>query len=105
MHKYRVAILAAGIGSRLGSKAARSHKALLRVGEKAIISHIVDIFPQDVTLVIGVGHNAHLIQEYLEIVYPERHFIYVPCEYGPGFGPGYSLNKCRDHLQVPFYYF
>src|SRR5262249_32306112 len=34
-----------------------------------------------------------------------RTFVYVPSEFGPGYGPGYALARCSPHLQTPFFYF
>lgn len=106
MEPFRVSVLAAGGGARFGSKSLQGHKALFRVGKQAVISHILDLFPEDIPVVVALGHNAHLVRQYLDIVHPERIFIYVESKnYGPGFGPAYSLNLCREHLQVPFYSF
>jgi hypothetical protein len=108
MQPYRISILAAGGGHRFGDKSTFGHKALFRVGPKAVISHIIDLFPADAEFVIALGHNGSLIQQYLDMFYARsrRAFIYVPSgHYGPGYGPGYSLKQCREHLQVPFYSF
>jgi choline kinase len=106
MTAYRVSILAAGGGQRFGDKSRFGHKALFRVGNKAVISHIIELFPGDAEFVIALGHNGHLIRQYIEMFYPDGNFIYVASDgYGSGYGPGYSLNLCREHLQLPFYSF
>jgi len=106
MNNYKVAILTAGRGSRLGEKTKYLNKALLRVGDKAVISHTIDQFPIDTEFVIALGYKGYLVRQYLEITYPERQFVFVDVDRytGPGTGPGYSLMCCRDHLQCPFYY-
>ncbi len=103
----KVAILTAGIGSRLNERTKYFNKALLRVGNKAAISHIIDIFSSETEFVIALGYQGDIVKEYLEIVHPDRKFIYVNVDkyHGSGAGPGYALLKCEKHLQEPFYFF
>ena len=85
MVAYRVSILAAGAGRRFGDKSKYGHKALFRVGDKAVISHIIDLFPDDTEFVIALGYNGQLVRQYLEMFHPNRTFIYVSSEhYGSG---------------------
>jgi choline kinase len=106
VEEYRVSILAAGRGSRFGIKSTYSHKALFRLGQKAVISHIIDLFPSQVTCVIALGHNGNLIQQYVKMFHPNRRFIFVSSlPFGRGYGPGYSLGQCRHELEIPFYSF
>jgi len=104
--KNRVVILTAGQGSRLKERTRYINKSLLRVGNKAVISHIIDNFPKETEFVIALGYMGDIVKQYLNIVYPDRSFIFVKVDKyeGKGTGPGYSLNCCKEHLQQPFYY-
>ena len=103
---YRVAILCAGKGSRLGRRTTHMNKALLKVGDKAVISYTIDSFPKETEFVIALGYQGSVVRQYLEIVYPERKFIFVEVDKleGSGSGPGYSLICCKKELQCPFYF-
>jgi len=98
-------ILAAGRGSRLGDLTSNINKALLSVGNKAAISHIIDKAPSECEIVVAVGYDKEKVREYCEAAHPERSFIFVEVDNleGPGSGPGYSLLCCKEHLQRPFY--
>mgnify|MGYP001596770921 CR=1 FL=1 len=103
---YRVVILCAGKGSRLGRRTIYLNKALLKVGDKAVISHTIDSFPKEIEFVIALGYQGDIVRQYLKIIYPERRFIFVGVDKfeGVGSGPGYSLTCCKKELQCPFYY-
>ena len=101
---YKVCILAAGPSRRIGDYSDHVHKAILPVNFKAVISYIIEKFPDDVEIVIAVGHRKETIIEYLSVAYPERKFTFVEIEkyIGPGTGPGQTLLECKDHLDCPF---
>jgi NDP-sugar pyrophosphorylase family protein len=105
--KYKVCILAAGIGSRMDALSNHINKAVLPVNFKAVISHIIEKFDNDVEIVVAVGHKKETIQEYLDLAYPERKITYIEVDryMGPGTGPGYSLLQCKNHLQCPFIFY
>ena len=64
-YAFKVCILAAGVGSRnLISK--NTHKALLPINYKAVISHIIELYPKKTDFIIAVNHNANLIIDYLK---------------------------------------
>lgn len=101
----RVCILTAGQGSRLGQRTKYFNKCLLRVGNKAVISHQIDGFPKDTEFVIALGYKGDIVRQYLQIAHSDNKFIFVEVDgYGKGFGPGYALIKCREYLQCPFYF-
>ena len=54
MKNYKVCILAAGLGSR--SFNPDINKALLPLNNKAIISHIIDMFPKTYDFIITIGY-------------------------------------------------
>lgn len=95
--------MAAGKGTRV-SYATGFNKALLPVGEKSILSHIIHKFPKEIEIVIAVGYNSQLIKDFVKIAYPDRKVTIVDVDNwkGPGSGPGYSLYVCRQYLQCPF---
>src|SRR3990167_10156206 len=98
---YKVVILSAGVGSRMGNLTDHFNKALLPVNFKAVISHIIEKFPKNIEIVIAVGHKKELIKDYLALAHPERKITYVEINnyIGPGTGPGYSLLRCKDYLK------
>ncbi|EKD52984.1 MAG: hypothetical protein ACD_61C00186G0021 [uncultured bacterium] len=104
---YKVCILAAGAGTRMGKLSDGINKAILPVNAKAVISHIIEKFPPNVEIVIAVGHKKETVIDYVKLAYPERTFVFVDVDkyIGPGTGPGYSLLQCRSQLQCPFVFF
>jgi len=107
MNKFPlVCILSAGRGLRMGSQYSNINKALLPLGDKAIISHIIDDFPLETNFVIALGHLAGQVREYLEMAHPNNTFIFVNVDNydSKGSGPGYSLWCCREYLNQEFYF-
>jgi choline kinase len=104
---YKVCIIAAGIGSRMGDLSNHVNKAVLPVNFKGTISYIVEKFPKDIEIVIAVGHKKETIIDYLSLAHPDRRFKFVEVDkyMGPGTGPGYTLLQCKDELQCPFVFF
>ncbi len=82
------------------------NKALLPLGNQAIISHIIDGFHAETDFVIALGHHGEQVRAYLEAAHPSRHveFVQVDRYEGPGSGPGYSLLCCQHRLHRPFYF-
>ena len=107
MNNYKVCILSAGVGSRMGPLSENVSKAILPINFKAVISHIIEKFDQDTEFVIAVGHKKETVKNYLDLAHPENNITYVEIDkyIGPGSGPGYSLLACRDFLQCPFVFF
>ena len=107
MSNYKVCILAAGVGSRMGPISENVNKAILPVDFKAVISHIIEKFNEDIEIVVAVGHKKETLQDYLSVAHPERkiQFVNVDKYIGPGTGPGYSLLQCKNHLQCPFIFY
>jgi len=101
---YRVCIPTAGTGSRLRGLTRYLNKSLVGIANRPTICHLIEQFPADAKFVIALGHKGNLVQEFLGLVYPNRHFDYAhvdPFE-GEGSGLGLSLLACKQHLQVPF---
>ncbi|KKS12982.1 MAG: hypothetical protein UU67_C0035G0009, partial [Candidatus Daviesbacteria bacterium GW2011_GWB1_41_5] len=101
---YKVCILAAGAGSAMDHLDEHVNKAVLPVNNKAVISYMIEKFPEDVEIIVAVGHKKETVVDYLKLAYPERVLTFVEIKkfVGPGTGPGYSLLQCKKHLQCPF---
>ena len=104
MTNYKVFLPCAGIGARLGEFTDNVNKALLSVGNKPVISHIVEKFDEDTEIVIALGYKGEYIRQFLTLAYPNRNFTFVDIDIyeGEGSGLGYTLNKCRKYLQSEF---
>ncbi len=106
-HTSRACILTAGQGTRLGKYASLCNQALLPLGERAVISHILEKFPLEMEVVIALGDRGRLVREFLLAAHPERRFAFVEVDRfeGLGSGPGYSLAACHASLlEKPFYF-
>jgi dTDP-glucose pyrophosphorylase/mannose-6-phosphate isomerase-like protein (cupin superfamily) len=101
-----VLILAAGLGTRLKNLTRNINKVLLPINNKAIISHIINMFPKTYDFIIAVGYKGDSIKEYCKITHPNYNFTFIDVEKyeGEGSGPGYSALLCANHLQKPFYF-
>lgn len=101
-----VLILAAGLGTRLKNLTKNINKVLLPINNKAIISHIIDLFPKTYDFIIAIGYKGNSIKEYCKITHPEHNFTFVEIDKyeGEGTGPGYSALLCANYLQRPFYF-
>jgi NDP-sugar pyrophosphorylase family protein len=101
---YKVCIPTAGTGSRLEGLTRYLNKSLVGIANRPTICHLIEQFPVDAKFVIALGHKGNLVQEFLGLAYPDRHFDYAhvdPFE-GEGSGLGLSLLACKQHLQEPF---
>lgn len=100
---FKLCILAAGLGTRIKSYP-NLHKGLLPLGNRPVISWILDSVPDNIEIVIATGHLSNQLRNYLKYIYPTRKFTFVEVDnYSKmGSGPGYSLLQCRRHLQCPF---
>lgn len=107
MGNYKVCILAAGVGSRMGDVTNYINKALLPINFKAVISYIIEKFPKEIEIVIAVGHKKETISDYLALAHPDRKITFVTIDkyVGPGTGPGHSLLECKEHLRCPFIFY
>ena len=102
----KVFITTSGVGSNLGQLTKYMNKAMIKIGKKPVISYIIDQYPDDVEFVISLGYQSTHIVQYLNLVYPNRKFIFVDVDNydGPGSSQVYSMNKCKEYLQEPFIY-
>ena len=104
MYNYKLFIPTAGIGSRVSGQSNNLNKGLIAIDNKPVLSHILEKFHPDVEVVVALGYGGDYVKQYLEIVYPERHFTFVEIEEyeGEGTGLGLTVNSCKEHLQCPF---
>tara|TARA_E500000081_G_C6122306_1_gene348740 strand:- start:362 stop:1939 length:1578 start_codon:yes stop_codon:yes gene_type:complete len=102
----QVLIPSAGVGSRLGSLTEHINKALIQINGKAVISHIIELYPNDYEFIICLGHKGNLLRQYLEMSHPHTNFTYVDIDNfeGPGSGLGYTLSKTHKIIDKPFYF-
>lgn len=93
-------ILAAGRGTRIGRVGETLHKALVPLGQKAVISHLLELAPPDARVIVAVGHREQQVRAYLTLAHPtaDIEFVYVDGWSDPGGGPGWSLLACRDSI-------
>jgi NDP-sugar pyrophosphorylase family protein/mannose-6-phosphate isomerase-like protein (cupin superfamily) len=103
---YAACILTAGTGRRMGQLSDLINKALLPVNNKAIISHMIEKIPKDYDIVVALGFKKEMVKEYCLAAHPDRAFIFVDVGpySGPDTGPSYSISRCREHLERPFYF-
>lgn len=106
MTDYKVVILTAGHGLRLGKRTEFFNKCLLRIGNKAAITHIIDKYPVETEFVVVLGYHGDMIRQYLSLAHQDRKFVFIEVDKisGEGSGPGYSLKKCKDELRCPFFF-
>lgn len=104
---YKVCILAGGVGSRMGDFSKTYNKAMIPVQGKPTICHIIEKFPENIEMVIALGHKKETIKDYLIYAYPKRKLTFYEVEKhsGPGAGPGYGVLEGKCLLQSPFIYF
>lgn len=104
MEEYKVFIPCAGKGTRMGEQTEYLNKTLLSVGNKPVISHIVENFEDDIEIVIALGYKGDYIKQFLNLAYPEKIFTFVEIENyeGDGSGLGHTLLCCKEHLQCSF---
>lgn len=101
--QYKVCFLAAGKGTR-NTFYKGLHKGLWPYENKAVISHLIDLVPRDVSIVMAIGHLKNQVKSYVEFVHNDRDITFVEVDKieGHGSGPGYSLLLCKEYLQCPF---
>jgi len=104
MAEYKVLLTASGLGSRLGSITDYTNKSLVRVGTKPAISYIIESYPEDIPIVVTLGHYGTHVKDFLELAYPGRifEFVEVVNYAGEGSSLGLSMLEAKKVLQCPF---
>ncbi len=101
---YKVLITTSGVGRDLGEFTKHANQSLIRLSQKPILSHIVELYPKEIEIVVTLGYFGNLVQEFLTLVYPDRKFTFVEVDKytGEGSSQGYSMLSAKKHLQCPF---
>ena len=83
------------------------HKSLLPIGNKSILSHIIDALPTDASIGLLLGHKSEQVTDYLKLLYPNRYFekIYVDDWESEKAGTFRSIQCAEEFLTGPFWYF
>ena len=99
-----VVITTSGTGSRLYSYTKYTNKALIKVGDKYAICHIIEKYPISTRFIITLGYYGKFVRDFISLAYPDYNikYIEVDCYEGPGSSLGYSLYCARELLQEPF---
>jgi len=104
--RHTVLITTSGVGSRLGNLTQHTNKALVRIGNKPAISHIIESYPPKTRFVVTLGYFGNHVRDFLTLAYPNHDIKYVnvnPFE-GQGSSLGYSMLSAKRLLQCPFIY-
>jgi len=104
MEEFKVLITTSGLGSRLGNLTDYTNKCLVRVGDKPVISHIIESYPEWIEFVITLGHYGSHVEQFLKIAYPDKKFKFITVDKykGDGSSLGYSILQAKSELQCPF---
>lgn len=102
--KHKVLIATSGVGSKLGNFTQYTNISLLKIGDKPVISHIIESYPKDIEFVVTLGHFGQLVKDFLELAYPNRSisFVWIDKYEGKGSSLAYSMLKAAPKLQCPF---
>jgi hypothetical protein len=104
--KFKVLITASGVGAPLGDLTKYTNKALVKVGNKPVISHIIEAYPKNTHFVVTLGYFGDQVRDFLTIAYPDLavEFVQVDPFVGPGSSQGESMFQAMSKLQCPFIY-
>lgn len=99
-----VLILAAGYGRRMGPFSRMINKGLVPYGDKPLISHIMDRFPDDTKFVIACGHMGQQVRDYVSAVHDDKTITFVDIpDYSEGnTGPATTIRHCAEHVRGGF---
>lgn len=98
-----VLIPASGLGSRLGELTDHTNKTLVSVGNQAIITRIIQSYPEDTQFLVMLGHKGELVREYLTLAHPNLDVVYLDLEMREGnMGFVEALRRQRDLIPGPF---
>lgn len=101
----KVLITCSGLGSRLGEITKFTNKSLVRIGDKAAISHIIDSYPKTTEFVITLGYFGSHVKQYLEIAHSQNKITFVEVDRykGDGSSLAYSLLCAKEAIgESPF---
>ncbi|MCB1784296.1 MAG: phosphotransferase [Alphaproteobacteria bacterium] len=101
---YKVVIPTAGAGNMAGPMSGQINPALAGIGNKPVISYIIEQFPKDASFVIILGYKEDQVRDYLTMAHEDTKFEFRTVDRfeGEGAGLGRTLLCCEDLLQEPF---
>jgi choline kinase/aminoglycoside phosphotransferase len=104
MADYKILLTTSGIGSRLGDLTKYTNKSLIRIGRKPAISYIVESYPDEIPIVVTLGHFGNHVKDFLILTYPNKKFEFVHVDKYEGVGSSllYSILCAKNNLQCPF---
>ena len=99
-----VLILSAGYGRRMGPFSRMVNKGIIPYDNRALISHIIEKFPQNTKFVIACGHMGQQVKDYVSNVHTDKTLVFVDI---PNFsegntGPATTIRHCAEHLRGGF---
>jgi len=99
-----VFIPCAGLGTRIGSITKSLPKALLKIGNKAVLSYIIESYPKTTEFVVQVGYLGGLIKEYIQLAHPDLNIKVIDLDLfeGPGSSLAYGISQALPYLQGPW---
>ena len=86
-------ITSAGLGSRLGAYSKHKNKALITLGTKPAISHIIDKIPFDAEIVLALGYKGDLLRSAISAFHPDRKISFQTIDNYEGVGTGGTFYK------------
>lgn len=101
---YKLLLTTSWTWSRLWELTRNTNKSLLTVWEKIIASHIIDIYPNDIDIVVTIWYHWEDVKNKLEELYNTRNISFVkifPYEW-PWSSLWFSMLQAKDLLQCPF---
>jgi choline kinase len=103
---FDVIITCSGLGSRLRPMTNYLNKALVKLGDKAIISHILESYPKNCRFIVTIGYLGDQVMDYIEINHSDLNIEYVSVNPYDGEGSSllYSLSRVFPLLDKPFVY-
>lgn len=104
MEKLKVFVPCAGLGTRIGSITKSLPKALLKIGNKAALSYVLETYPPDTEFVVQVGYLGHLVREYVQLAHPDLNITIIDLDKfeGPGSSLAYGISQAEQYLQGPW---
>lgn len=101
-----VVITCSGTGSRLKPLTDYLNKAMIKLDDAAMISHIIESYPSDSRFIITLGYKWEQVRDYLNHLYPDLDIKYrwIDDFDGPKSSLLYSLSKIFKYIHEPFFY-
>lgn len=101
---YKLFITTSGTGSRLWELTKSTNKALIQIGGKEIIVHIIDSYPENIEIVVTLWYYWDKVKDFLVWKYPNRKITFVNVDKyeWPGSSLWYSILQAKKELNTPF---